>query len=313
MDCHASITLDTLLDMYMHDSVLRPATVVHFRFVVGIFNRTVGVHPFTEISRDMILKFRDQVLARAKSTTWNNYLRHLRVLGNFTVRMGYASKNPFKEIKLAPVPRKRKKTLDDKLIKQALDILGDAADGSDTDQLQPRWFWVIVIKVLFSTGIRRHQLIEMCWRHVDLEQGVLLLVVDGSKTRREWEIPLLPAVVSELIFLRKRTLERLSTNDISALQVFNVTLFNDRYMHDVMTEEQLSGFFRRLSRTLGKTISPHRFRHTLATKLLRGPYPDIKTVQDLLGHTDMRMTLEYVEVDMDNLRSLLSARLGDFI
>lgn len=123
----------------------------------------------------------------------------------------------------------------------------------------------------------------------------------------------MPAVVSELSFLRKRTLERLSTDDISALQVFNVTTFNERYMGELMTEEQLSGFFRRLSSTLGKTISPHRFRHTLATKLLRGPYPDIKTVQDLLGHTDMRMTLEYVEVDMDNLRALLSARLGDFI
>ena len=310
MDCHVSVTLYSLFDLYKHDAVLRPATVRHFRFVVGLFSRTVGDSPFTEISRDMILKFRDQVLSRAKPTTWNNYLRHLRAIGNFAVRNGYAKDNPFAQIKRAPVSHKRKKTIEEKVINQAFALLGNAVDTGSKDQLQPRWFWIIVMKVLSSTGIRRHQLIELRWKHVDLEQGVLLLVAEGSKTHREWQIPLMPEVVSELKYLRKRTLERQCTDDIAHRQVFNVTLFYDRYLGDTMTEEQLSGFFRRLSSALGQRITPHRFRHTLATKLLRGPLPDIKAVQNLLGHTDMRMTLEYVEVDLDHLRALLHARLG---
>lgn len=312
MDCNVSVTLYSLFDLYKHDAVLRPATIRHFRFVVRLFSRTVGDPPFTEITRDMILKFRDQVLGRAKSTTWNNYLRHLRAIGNFAVRRGYAKDNPFAQIKLAPVSHKRKKIIDDQLIKQAFTLLSDAVDSGSKDQLQPRWFWIIVMKVLYSTGIRRHQLIEIRWKHVDLDQGVLLLVAEGSKTHREWQIPLMPEVVSELKYLRKRTLERQCTDDITHRQVFNVTLFHDRYSGDAMTEEQLSGFFRRLSSALGQIITPHRFRHTLATKLLQGPHPDIKTVQNLLGHTDMRMTLEYVEVDLDHLRALLQTRLGDF-
>lgn len=310
MDCHVSVTLYSLFDLYKHDAVLRPATVRHFRFVVGLFSRTVGDSPFTEISRDMILKFRDQVLSRAESSTWNNYLRHLRAIGNFAVRSGYAKDNPFAQIKRAPVSHKRKKTVEEKVINQAFALLGNAVDTGSKDQLQPRWFWIIVMKVLSSTGIRRHQLIELRWKHVDLEQGVLLLVAEGSKTHREWQIPLMPEVVSELKYLRKRTLERQCTDDIAHRQVFNVTLFYDRYLGDTMTDEQLSGFFRRLSSALGQRITPHRFRHTLAMKLLRGPLPDIKAVQNLLGHTDMRMTLEYVEVDLDHLRALLHARLG---
>ena len=206
-----------------------------------------------------------------------------------------------------------KKPLDGTLIKQAFTLLGDADDAGSKDQLQPKWFWVIVMKMLYSTGIRRHQLIEIRWKHLDLEQGVLLLVAEGSKTHREWQIPLMPGVISALRYLRIRTLERQCTDDIAHRQVFNVTLFYDRYSGDAMTEEQLSGFFRRLSGALGQLITPHRFRHTLATKLLQGPHPDIKTVQSLLGHTDMRTTLGYVEVDLDHLRALLHARLGPFI
>lgn len=311
MDCHVSITLDALFDLYRSDTVHRPATTRHFRFVVGLFGRTVGTHPFTEITRDMILTFRDQVLARAQASTWNNYLRHLRAIGSFAVRMGYAKVNPFSAIKSAPVTHKRKKTIDEDLINRTFALLGGAADPGSKDQLQPRWFWAIVMKVLYSTGIRRHQLVEMRWKHVDLEKGILLLVAEGSKTHREWQVPLMPEVVSDLKRLRYRTLERQSTDDITNMQVFNVTLFYDRYAGDAMTEEQLSGFFRRLSNTLGQRITPHRFRHTLATKLLSGPYPDIKTVQQLLGHTDMRMTMEYVEVGLDQMRALLHARLGD--
>ena len=107
---HGSITLTSLFDLYKHDAILRPATVIHFRFVVRLFGRTVGDSPFIEITRDMILEFRDQVLARAKPATWNNYLRHLRVIGNFAVRRGYAEKNLFTQIKFAPAQQHRKKT-----------------------------------------------------------------------------------------------------------------------------------------------------------------------------------------------------------
>lgn len=309
---HSSITLAALLDLYKQEMVLRPATVIHFRFVVRLFSQTVGDLPFKKITRDIVLDFREQVLARAQATTWNNYLRHLRVIGNFAVRRGYAKKNIFAQIKSAPTHYYRKKTVDDILINRAFSLLGAAVDVDSKDHLHPRWFWAIVMKILYSTGMRRRQLVEMRWKHLDLEAGVLLLVAQGSKTRREWQVPLMPEMTCALKYLRIRTLERVGNDDISNNQVFNVTLFYDRYSGVTMTEEQLSGFFRRLSDELGRRITPHRFRHTLATKLLQGPHPDIKAVQGLLGHIDMRTTLGYVELDLDHLRALLRTRLNVF-
>ena len=42
-----------------------------------------------------------------------------------------------------------------------------------------------------------------------------------------------------------------------------------------------------------------------ATELIRGENPDIKGVQSLLGHTDIRVTLGYIETDVSQLRHLM--------
>lgn len=44
----------------------------------------------------------------------------------------------------------------------------------------------------------------------------------------------------------------------------------------------------------------------MATKLAQGQQPDLKSFQYLLGHTRLRTTLEYVEPEMGQLRSVLT-------
>ena len=56
------------------------------------------------------------------------------------------------------------------------------------------------------------------------KQDVLLLVAEGSNTRREWQIPLIPEAVSTLKYLEKRMLKWQSTDDITHRQIFNVVM-----------------------------------------------------------------------------------------
>ncbi|UIN12397.1 tyrosine-type recombinase/integrase [Yersinia ruckeri] len=55
--------------------------------------------------------------------------------------------------------------------------------------------------------------------------------------------------------------------------------------------------------------SLHRFRHTVATNLMKSPDRNIQAVKRLLGHSSLRPTLEYIDEDIDSLRELLEQEL----
>ncbi|EKN3347135.1 tyrosine-type recombinase/integrase [Yersinia ruckeri] len=57
------------------------------------------------------------------------------------------------------------------------------------------------------------------------------------------------------------------------------------------------------------SVSPHRFRHTVATNLMKSPDRNIQAVKRLLGHSSLRSTLEYIDEDIDSLRELLEQEL----
>ncbi|MCO7264419.1 site-specific integrase, partial [Dickeya zeae] len=71
----------------------------------------------------------------------------------------------------------------------------------------------------------------------------------------------------------------------------------------------LRSFFRRLSNECRFTVSPHRFRHTLATEMMKSPDRNLQIVKNLLGHSSLTTTLEYVESNIDSIRAALEGEL----
>ncbi|MGR9106124.1 MAG: hypothetical protein ACU843_04245, partial [Gammaproteobacteria bacterium] len=77
----------------------------------------------------------------------------------------------------------------------------------------------------------------------DFRENTILLSAEGSKTKRDWTIPIPENCLKDLLRLRQRTkaanTQALDTND----QVFRVQLFYDRYAGKELSPGQLGGFF----------------------------------------------------------------------
>ena len=146
-------------------------------------------------------------------------------------------------------------------------------------------------------------MIHILWKHIDFNNQTLLICAKGSKNYQERKIPLADVLISDLeVLLKKHKQMGMIT---SSDQVFNITLFNSKYHGSITTVDQISGFYKRLTKNTSLTVSPHRFRHTMATQLGNSPNINILALSNILGHSDLRITRQYVEKDIEPLRDLV--------
>lgn len=305
--------LSELVEKYLAYTVLRPKSAQNYELVMKNFTRSVGSDKdIRQISVEDALAFRDAVLNRAKPVTFNNYRQHLVVLFNFAVENKWRTTNPFAKIKAVRVYKKPKKTVPRPLIEKVLVVLdaeGNLEEACGSGRFHPQWFWEIVVKLFFHTGMRLRQLIELKWRDIDLEHLSITLRSEGSKTYREWKIPLPALLVDDFKDIQERTIEARRTKDIYDAQVFCLPLFSRyrvQFKNDEMVEDNIHAFFKRMAKEVGQPISAHRLRHTTAT-IIVNERKNLKGAQILLGHADIRTTLEYVEQDLDDMRILLDS------
>ncbi|HHL2501425.1 TPA: tyrosine-type recombinase/integrase [Yersinia enterocolitica] len=312
---------DDILQDYFFSKSLRPATEWSYRKVINSFRRYTGDHLLPgEVSRLIVLNWRRYVLNEQglSSITWNNKVAHMRAIFNHALLHDFVShkENPFNGV-IARPDIKRKKTLTQSEIKKIYWLM-EAREREECvgiiDKsrcaLRPAWFWLTVVDTLRYTGMRQNQLLHLCLGDINLDEGWINLRPEASKNHKEHRVPIARVLRPRLEKLIAVALLRGANQ---ADQLFNISRFNGR--KDVVTENMdyppLRAFFRRLSVECRCTISPHRFRHTIATEMMKSPDRNLKAVQSLLGHSSVAVTLEYVEGNIDSLRLALEEVFSD--
>ena len=151
-----------------------------------------------------------------------------------------------------------------------------------------------MLEVMYATGVRVTELIELDLEDVNLELGVIKCA-SGKKTRA---IPLYPAALNALRIYIKDV--RRSMLAIPTEQALFVNMGGAR-----MSRQGFWKILKHYQSTahIDKEITPHTLRHSFAVHLLENG-ADLGSVQELMGHSDISSTQMYAQMINTKLKSV---------
>ena len=148
-----------------------------------------------------------------------------------------------------------------------------------------------MIELLYATGVRISELINLEYSNIDLNRSLIKVMGKGGKERM---IPFGDDALSWLInyieFRRKNNLSLNSRDFFISQQGKKIT--RQAFWHRIKIYLKASG--------LSMDVSPHTLRHAFATHLLNNG-ADLRSVQMLLGHSDLSTTQIYTHIAKQRL------------
>jgi integrase/recombinase XerD len=154
-----------------------------------------------------------------------------------------------------------------------------------------------MLEMLYATGLRVSELVNMTLDQVSLRQGVVRIVGKGNKERL---VPVGEEAMSWLEnYLNETRKALLGERQCSYVFVTNraENMTRQAFWHIIKRHAKIAG--------ISKTLSPHTLRHAFATHLLNHG-ADLRVVQLLLGHSDLSTTQIYTHIARERLKELHS-------
>ena len=150
-----------------------------------------------------------------------------------------------------------------------------------------------IIEVLFSCGLRVSELVNLKFNDVFEREKFLRIIGKGDKERL---VPISDAALHEIkLWLYDRNLMSIKPGEQ------DYVFLNRRGAH--LTRTMILLMIKRTADDAGitKTVSPHTLRHSFATELLKGG-ADLRAIQEMLGHENIKTTQIYTHIDITTLR-----------
>jgi integrase/recombinase XerD len=252
-----------------------------------------------EITRPVLERYQRHLFhARKKSgeplsfRTQQCYLIPLRVWFKWMTRQNYVLHNPASELELPRLVRTLPKNIPSpKQIEQIM----TQPDIREAAGLRDR----AMLELLYSSGPRRLELIGLKLSDLNLDQG-LMLIREG-KGKRDRYVPITERAV---IWIEKYIRE---ARPQLAIEPDDYTLFLTG-QGEAFSRSYLTGIIRAhiVKAEIGITGSCHMLRHAMATHMLEGG-ADIRYIQQMLGHTNLRSTEIYTHVALRALQQIHAA------
>ncbi len=238
---------------------------------------------------DLLNFIAKRVESGAKPRSTARQLSSFRRFFRYIMREGLRDTDPTADIEMPRIGRSLPKTLTE----DEVDALLNAPNTDEPLGHRDR----AMLELLYATGLRVSELINMQQSQINFNQGVLRIVGKGDRERlipltddaQRWIRDFIDGPRMEILLERQTDY-----------------LFPTR-RGNRMTRQAFWHIIKRYAEKAGirKKMSPHSLRHAFATHLLnRGA--DLRVVQLLLGHSDLSTTQIYTHVARERLKDLHS-------
>lgn len=210
------------------------------------------------------------------NVTIDNVRRNISSFFSWLEEEDYILKSPMRRIHKIKTKTVVKSTISDEGIELLRDNCKEKRD-------------LAIIDLLYSTGIRVGELVNLNIEDIDLEGRECVVYGKGDKERRVYFDAKAKVHLKEYIETRRDNNEALF-----------VTLDAP---HDRLKISGVEIRLRKLGRELNlERIHPHKFRRSMATRAIDKGMP-IEQVQKILGHSQIDTTMQYAMVNQNNVKS----------
>lgn len=257
-----------------------------------LFCKTLGFKnsdALINVSREQITGYMTQLKEKGlAAATIARKLAAIKAFYRFMTAEGYMDANPAEVVEAGTKGIKLPRVLSEDEVVRLL----NQPDITTAEGFRDR----TMLEVLYATGMRVSELINLTLERVDLNMKYIIAFGKGSKERI---VPLGSVAAEFLQQYLEKVRPKLTHEDRNTNIVFLA------FGGHELTRQRFWQIIRAYGRkaNINKALTPHILRHSFATHLLDNG-ADLRSVQELLGHSDISTTQIYTHLTNKRLRDI---------
>ena len=258
-------------------------TVENYERYLNYFFKEAGIKKVKDITDDKVHKFRIKLNRQKgreetmKKSTQNYYLIALRMFLKYLKTKDIDCLSPDR-ISLAKTPSRQIDVITTEELKRIFDSIDIKSSNGLRDNA--------IMNVLFTTGLRVSELISL-QRNIDLKNTEITIRGKGDKVRVVFLKPETTKAIKDYLNSREDTSDALFVGK-------NKTRITARSVERIVEKYATAA-------GVSKKVTPHVLRHMFATILLQNG-ADIRSVQEMLGHSNIATTQVYTHITNKKLK-----------
>lgn len=257
-----------------------------------LFCKTLGFKnsdALVNVSREQITGYMTQLKEKGlAAATIARKLAAIKAFYRFMTAEGYMDANPAEVVEAGTKGIKLPRVLSEDEVVRLL----NQPDITTAEGFRDR----TMLEVLYATGMRVSELINLTLERVDLNMKYIIAFGKGSKERI---VPLGSVAAEFLQQYLEKVRPKLTHEDRNTNIVF--LAFGGHELTRQRFWQIIRGYGRKAN--INKALTPHILRHSFATHLLDNG-ADLRSVQELLGHSDISTTQIYTHLTNKRLRNI---------